>query len=135
VSVAFFWGIFVALLPIPGQMPVAAVAALIFRCNLPIAVALVWITNPLTIPFFFFITYQIGRVILQAELLMVQPELSWHWLTSEFGQIWKPFLAGSLLSGVVLGAIGYFGMQLFWRWNVVRNWKKRQKIRMKKQSV
>ncbi len=55
VSVAFFWGLFIALLPIPGQMPVAAGAALLLRCNLPITVALVWITNPFTMPFFFFL--------------------------------------------------------------------------------
>ena len=36
VSVALFWGLFIACLPIPGQMPLAALAALYFRCNLPI---------------------------------------------------------------------------------------------------
>jgi uncharacterized protein (DUF2062 family) len=134
VSVAFFWGLFIALLPIPGQMPVAAVAALIFRCNLPISVALVWITNPLTMPFFFFITYQVGRVILQSEPLLVQPELTWDWLANEFGHLWKPLLAGSVLTGLVFGTLGYFGMQLYWRWHVRHNWEKRKQKRIHKAS-
>lgn len=134
VSVAFFWGIFIALLPIPGQMPVAAVAALIFRCNLPISVALVWITNPLTMPFFFFLTYQVGRVILQSEPLLVQPELTWDWLANEFGHLWKPLLTGSIISGLVFGTLGYFGMQLYWRWHVRLNWEKRKKKRIHKAS-
>ncbi len=30
VSVAFFWGLLIAILPVPGQMPLAALAALVF---------------------------------------------------------------------------------------------------------
>ena len=129
VSVAFFWGLFIALLPIPGQMPVAAGAALLFRCNLPIAAALVWITNPLTMPFFFYLTYKVGSVILQSEPLMVEPELTWDWLANEFGHLWKPLLLGSVLTGLFFGALGYFGMQLYWRWHVNHNWNKRKKLR------
>jgi uncharacterized protein (DUF2062 family) len=129
VSVAFFWGLFIALLPIPGQMPVAAGAALLFRCNLPIAAALVWITNPFTMPFFFYLTYKVGSVILQSEPLMVEPELTWDWLANEFGHLWKPLLLGSVLTGLFFGALGYFGMQLYWRWHVNHNWNKRKKLR------
>lgn len=129
VSVAFFWGLFVALLPIPGQMPAAAMAALVFRCNLPITIALTWMTNPFTMPFFFFIAYQVGRVILQTDAIMIQPELSWSWIKSEFGHLWKPLLTGSVISGLFFGAVGYFGMQFFWRWQVVRNWEKRKQLR------
>lgn len=132
VSVAFFWGLFIAILPIPGQMPVAAGAALLFRCNLPISVALVWITNPFTMPFFFFITYQVGSLVLQSQPLMVEPELTWDWLANEFGHLWKPLLAGSVLTGLIFGALGYFGMQLYWRWHVNHNWKKRKKMRAEK---
>lgn len=132
VSVAFFWGIFIAMLPIPGQMAVAAVAALVFRCNLPISVALVWITNPLTMPFFFFLTYQVGRIILQTEPLVFQPEFTLEWITGELRLIWKPLLTGSVITGLVLGALGYFGMQFYWRWHVNHNWNKRQKNRVKK---
>ena len=129
VSVAFFWGLFIALLPIPGQMPAAAIAALIFRCNLPLTAALTWITNPLTMPFFFFITYQVGSLVLQTPPLLVKPELTWDWLANEFGQLWKPLLAGSVLTGIIFGALGYFGMQFYWRWHVNHNWKKRRKKR------
>ena len=129
VSVAFFWGLFIALLPIPGQMPVAAGAALVFRCNLPICVALSWITNPLTMPFFFFITYQVGSLVLQSQPLMVEPKLTWDWLANEFGHLWRPLLAGSVLTGLIFGTLGYLGMQLYWRWHVSHNWKKRKKSR------
>jgi hypothetical protein len=47
-------GVFVALLPTLGQMAVAAAAAIWLRVNLPLAVAMVWITNPLTMPPIFF---------------------------------------------------------------------------------
>lgn len=133
VSVAVFWGLFIALLPIPAQMGVAAVAALVFRCNLPITVALVWITNPLTLPFFFYLTYKVGHIILQSEPLMLNPELTWTWLKSELGHLWKPLLVGSIITGLILGALGYFGMQFFWRWHVVKNWEKR-KLRVLKQK-
>jgi uncharacterized protein (DUF2062 family) len=130
VSVAMFWGLFVALLPIPGQMPVAAACALLFRCNLPLSVALTWITNPFTMPFFFFITYQMGRLVLGTDpIALSSPELSWDWLANEFGHLWKPLLAGSVLTGLLFGGLGYFGMQLYWRWHVGHNWKKRSKTR------
>jgi uncharacterized protein (DUF2062 family) len=130
VSVAMFWGLFVSLLPIPGQMPVAAACALFFRCNLPLAVALTWITNPFTMPFFFYITYQMGKLVLQTDpIVLSSPQLSWDWLANEFGHLWKPLLAGSVLTGLLFGGLGYFGMQLYWRWHVGYSWKKRSKTR------
>src|SRR5690625_3246115 len=114
VSMAFFVGIFVAFLPMPFQMPLAALLALWVRCNLPLAVALVWITNPLTMPVIFFVTYQFGRWLLQTPPMTVSLELSWDWLINEFGLIWKPLLVGSVLSGLfsphsALSPFRYFG--------------------------
>src|SRR3546814_2139222 len=51
-------GLFAAFLPIPLQMLLAAALAITVRGNLPIAVSLVWLTNPLTIPAVFFCSYQ-----------------------------------------------------------------------------
>lgn len=125
VSVAFFVGVFCAFLPIPGQMPIAALAALWVRCNLPLAVALVWISNPLTIPPIFYATYEFGRWILQTPQVHFSIELSWEWVRGNLGKIWQPLVVGSLISGVFFATLGYVTMQLFWRWHVVRNWRRR----------
>jgi uncharacterized protein (DUF2062 family) len=45
-------------------MLLAALAAVLLRCNLPLSVALVWLTNPLTVPAIFFIAYQVGALII-----------------------------------------------------------------------
>ncbi len=132
VSVAFFIGLFVAFaLPIPGQMAIAAVAALYFRCNLPISVALVWVTNPLTIPFFFYLAYALGCLVLQVQPGKFQFEFSWVWMSRELGHLLPPFMLGSVLMGLVIGALGYVLMQLYWRWNVSRNWEKRKERQRK----
>ena len=44
---AFLVGLFCAFVPVPFQMLLAAGGAIIFRANIAISVALVWITNPL----------------------------------------------------------------------------------------
>ena len=41
-------GLFMAFMPIPFQMLLAAPAAILLRVNLPIAAVSVWISNPLT---------------------------------------------------------------------------------------
>jgi hypothetical protein len=129
VSVAVFIGVFVAFLPILGQMPLAALLALVMRANLPISVVLCWITNPVTIPPMFYITYEIGRWILQLPPLEFKMELSWEWFAGEFLHIWKPLLLGSVLTGIVLACFGYLTMQAYWYWHVMHNWEKRKKKR------
>lgn len=134
VSMAFFVGIFVAFLPMPFQMLLAALLALWVRCNLPLAVALVWITNPLTMPVIFFITYQFGRWLLQTPPMTVSLELSWDWLINEFGLIWKPLLVGSILSGLFFATLGFVSIQVFWRWQVAKSWQLR-KLRRRQRTA
>ena len=46
---ALFWGIWISMLPIVGiQMIVVFFVSLLVRANLPLIVALQWISNPLT---------------------------------------------------------------------------------------
>lgn len=127
VSKAFLVGIFCAMLPIPFQMLVAAFLALIIRCNLPISIGLVWITNPLTMPPIFYCTYLVGTQLLGAPVLEL--EFTYESLTEDISSIWWPLLVGSLVSGVILSTISYFLVNTFWIWHVRKSWSGRKKKR------
>ncbi|NIQ12825.1 MAG: DUF2062 domain-containing protein, partial [Gammaproteobacteria bacterium] len=77
-------GLFVAFLPIPFQMLVAAVLAILFRVNLPISVALVWISNPLTMAPMFYFCYWLGSKLLSLPPQDITFELSIEWMQTTF---------------------------------------------------
>ena len=131
VSVAFFVGMFCAVLPCPGQSVLAALMALIFRCNLPISVALVWITNPFTFAPIFFLTFELGRWLLNSPPVQFSFQLSWDWFNSQGLALILPLLVGSLTTGVVLGILSYLIINQLWRWQVVRLWQNRKRRRQR----
>lgn len=126
VSGAFAIGLFVAFLPIPLQMAVAAALAIAARVNLPIAASLVWITNPLTMGPLFYFAYKIGAWVLRTETRDFTFEASFDWMMTELGAIWAPFLLGCLLMGMALAVAGYFSMHLLWRLHVAKYLKRRK---------
>lgn len=123
-------GLFAAFLPIPAQMLVAAALAVVVRGNMPIAVSLVWLTNPITMPAVFFCTYQAGAWMMDVPARQLPNELTWEWISGELSTLWQPFLLGSVVVGLVLGVIAYFGVMMYWRWWVSRQWARRKKKRM-----
>ena len=129
VSGAAFIGLFCAFLPIPFQMLVAAVLALAARCNLPLSVALVWITNPITMPPMFYFSYRLGAWLLDMQLQVETIDLSWGWLTENLSQIGYPLLFGSLVCGWVAGLTGMVVVRVLWRLHVVRRWRERRERR------
>jgi uncharacterized protein (DUF2062 family) len=129
VSTSFFIGIFIAFLPIPGQTLIAAFLALFFSSNLPIAVALVWISNPLTIAPLFIFTYGIGVLMLGMEFIDFTLEFSWSWIITQGKLIWLPLLTGSFITGLVCGGLSYIFINLLWKWKVQKNWVARQEKR------
>jgi len=128
-SMAFFVGLFVAFMPIPGQMIVAALLAVVLSCNLPLSVGLVWITNPITMPAIFYLAYKVGAMIVEVPLQEVEFELSFYWLSNSLYQIWKPFLLGCLICGLFFGSLGYFVISMLWRWRVAYHWHERKRLR------
>lgn len=129
VAGAFFWGLFWAAIPIPLQMLAAAASAILARVNLPISVALVWLTNPLTMPPVFYFNYLVGSWMMGRPVVVERFKPSMEWFESILGHIWEPLLAGSVLVGLVAGAVGYIGMRAFWRWHVLHHYKRRQASR------
>lgn len=123
---AFAIGLFVAFIPAPFQMVIAAALAIIVRVNLPISVALVWITNPLTMPAIFYSTYKLGAWLLGERIRPITFEFSLHWLLNEAKMIWEPLLLGSLICGTLSAIIGYFLVRSLWRLQVVKHWQARK---------
>ncbi|WOJ95743.1 DUF2062 domain-containing protein [Congregibacter brevis] len=128
-SMAFFVGLFLAFIPVPGQMLLAALGAVMLRCNLPISVGLVWITNPLTVPAIFYLAYQVGALIIDVPIKEIEFALSIQWVEEELLRVWRPLVAGCLLCGLFFGSLGYFVVNVLWRIRVARQWKKRKKRR------
>ena len=126
VSKAFIIGLFWMSIPIPGQMVAAAVFAILFRANLPLSVALVWISNPLTMGPIFYFNYVVGTYILGQDATEdLTFELSWHWMNHILGDLWQPLYLGSSVVGLALGAIAYFMIHILWRWHVIKTWRVR----------
>jgi len=126
VSGAFVVGLFFAFWPVPFQMVLAAAGALIFRVNLPVSVALVWITNPITMPPIFYFAYLVGSWVLNTPPSDIEFQLSYEWLKAELSVIWEPFLLGCLICGIAAAVLGYFSSRFLWRYLVIKSWRKRQ---------
>jgi uncharacterized protein (DUF2062 family) len=128
-SMAFFVGLFLAFIPVPGQMLLAAAGAVLLRCNLPLSVALVWVTNPLTVPAIFFIAYRVGALVIDVPVENVEFALTFEWFQHGLLRVWKPLLAGCLICGLFFGSLGYFVLNVLWRLRVIRQWRRRARDR------
>jgi len=108
-------GLFCAFIPLPFQMLIAAGFAIILRCNLPISVALVWITNPITMPPLFFFAYKVVVFLTDTHLGTFYFELSFNWLFTELRERWRPFMMGCFFLGTSAALFGYIAARVLWR--------------------
>lgn len=122
-------GLFMAFSPMPLQMILAAVIAIIFRFNLPIAVVLVWISNPLTVGPITYFVYKLGSLLLGLPAHEFAFEPTWAWLMTELNWIWRPILLGSFVVSSVSATAGYFLVHALWRLQVIRDWERRKSRR------
>ncbi|WP_455209968.1 DUF2062 domain-containing protein [Kaarinaea lacus] len=135
VSGAVGMGLFLAFVPVPFQMVLAAIAAIIIRINLPITMAMVWLTNPITIPPMFYFAYKVGVWILDTPKQEFDFELSWTWITDSLGAIWEPFLLGCFLVGATAGLLGSITIRAVWRIKVQQSWRERKQKRLLRKAV
>ncbi|MEN8174746.1 MAG: DUF2062 domain-containing protein [Pseudomonadota bacterium] len=119
-------GVFWAFVPIPLQMVFAAGVAILWRANIPLSIALIWITNPVTIPPVFFATYELGTWILGSPGVEVPEAITVDWFFDSLGTIWQPLFVGSLLTAFLLSLISYFTVHWLWRWHIVKRYRLRR---------
>jgi uncharacterized protein (DUF2062 family) len=112
---AFALGLFLLFMPVPGHMLIAALIALAFRINIPVAVLTTLISNPLTMGPIYYLAYRVGQRLLELPPQPFAFEFSLDWLTGSFLAIWQPLLLGAVLLGTLAAMLGYVALDLLWR--------------------
>jgi len=120
-------GVFISSLLLPGQMPAAAFLCGMLRLNIPIAIVMCWISNPLTFAPVAWWEINLGNWIMDALNMGHPIPLSWHELTNMARQaenLWGFFddvrpwgyslYLGGTVAGLVLAPITYAIVFLLW---------------------
>lgn len=124
---AFALGLFIAFQPFPGHMLAAALLALAFRINIPIAALTTFVSNPLTIGPMLIFCYKVGHLLLGLPARDISFDLSWEWLADSFIHTWQPLMLGCVLMGSLAALIGYVSLDLLWRASIADYLEKRRR--------
>lgn len=125
-SGAFAVGLFVSFLPMPMHMVIASALAISLRVNLPLSVALVWISNPITMGPMVYASYKVGALLLNVPAQPLQFELTFEWFRSGMASVMPPLLLGSVLLGSIAAIAGYTTIRVIWRQAVQSAWHERR---------
>jgi uncharacterized protein len=122
-------GLAVGVIPLPTQMALAAIVAIVCRANVAAAIAATWLTNPFTLLPIWSLAIALGRMVSGHTGPIATPamlEIDWtaplSWgpaLTGWLQALGKPLLVGLPLAGLLLGALAYLAVYIGW-WAVIR---------------
>lgn len=140
VSMGAAVGLFVAFIPFPMQMLIAALLAILFRANLPVAVVMTWITNPFTfVPINYFIFWVGKKILGESAVNSTAPAFSWHFenlsqfwssLFIQFSQLGKAYFVGLPIVAIGVAVLGYIIVRIVWHLRVSTE-KKRRRVKKK----
>ncbi|MCF6244684.1 MAG: DUF2062 domain-containing protein [Sulfurovum sp.] len=123
VAIGFFWGF----IPMPMQMLAVIATTPFIRFNVPLAIIIVWLSNPFTMPFMYYMEYITGNFLLGKEGIEGM-ELSIDWFSSNISDIFIPLYVGTAFYSIVISTLIYF--LLNWLW--IRSVKEEKQKKIKK---
>jgi uncharacterized protein (DUF2062 family) len=126
VTSAFAIGLAICFIPLPIHLPLAALIAITARLNVPTMIGTVFLVNPLTVVPVFYTAYRVGTAVMGLEPKRFAFKFSFDWLQYGLGPMWRPFLLGCLICGVLAGVAGWIGLELLWRANVLARYRARR---------
>lgn len=126
-------GLFISMQLLPMQMPFAVIAAAVLRVNIPIAIVMCWISNPVTIPALVPLEYAIGKWVL-SWVSSVPATPFPEKFPATFAEMWLAlkehtpvmFFGGVILGGL-LAPVGYVSTWI--SWDAFQRWNERRKER------
>jgi len=104
-------GLFWAMMPIPFQMLPSGITAYLFRFNVPAAISVVWVTNPLTWPFILYWQYLLGAWLLRED---APPAAAAESLLDMATGVPGPLLLGCAVTGLIFAALAYSLINALW---------------------
>ena len=116
-----FIGVFVCFIPMPLQMLLASLLAIVLNANLPISFALIFISNPITMPFMYYVAYEFGNILLNKSHTI---EFSFESMSENFNAIALSLYTGSFVLGTICALLSVVFINFLWIKTVK---KKRQK--------
>jgi len=119
VSKAIFIGLFIAFIPMPMQMLLVLAVMPLTKFNVPIALAMCWLSNPFTMTPMYYMEYLTGAFFLGSEVAPV--EMTLEWFSKNFDNIFIPLYTGTLFYSVVGSSLAYWVVNHFWRDSVHRD--------------
>ena len=123
--VGLFWGF----IPMPMQMGGVILTTPLFKFNVPIALATVWLSNPITYPFMFYMEYVTGNFLLGKEGLD-NVELTMDWFSNHWSDIALSMYVGAAFYSTVVAYLIY----LFVNWLWVRSVRREKRDKKLNQS-
>jgi len=109
VLIGLFWGF----IPMPMQMLGVMATTPFLRFNVPVAISMVWLSNPFTMPPMYYMEYLTGNFILGREGLS-DIELTMDWFTQNMGDIFIPLYVGTAFYSIVVSSFVYFLINRLW---------------------
>jgi uncharacterized protein (DUF2062 family) len=129
VAIGIFWGF----IPMPMQMLAVMATTPFIRFNVPIAISMVWLSNPFTMPPMYYMEYLTGNFLLGREDLD-DIELTMQWFTENFDNILVPLYTGTAFYSIVISSVVYVLLNRLWVWSVKNEQEQTKKIRKKRDS-
>jgi len=109
ISLGMAIGVFIAITPtIPFHTVLAVALAALLRGSKLAAALGVWVSNPLTIPFFYYGSYRLGRFVLGYPQLVLPADYSLISLVKMGKHVTVAMLHGGVLLGILPGLLAYF---------------------------
>jgi hypothetical protein len=130
VTRAFALGLFIAFIPpiplLPVHLLVCTLLAVIFRLNLPVLIATVFVSNPFTWLPQVAGSIWVGAKLMGWDLMPIMHALGHQTFWTDLSELWAPLLLGALVLGLTAAAAGYALAQLAWRAHVIYQLKRRR---------
>ncbi len=121
IFVGLFWGF----IPMPAQMLGVMITTPLFRFNVPLGLATVWLSNPFTYPPIWYLEYWTGNIMMGRNGIE-NMQMTMSWFQNHWSDIVLPLYVGTAFYSTVVSYIIYKILNWLWIRSVHKEWNDRK---------